>query len=59
MMFGPEGFREAPANHRLVVVMGADPSAFFEAVDQTLGVIAQATQGISKAANYATNCSRN
>ena len=47
MMFGPEGFREAPADHRLVVVMGADPSAFFEAVDQTLGVVAQATQGIS------------
>ena len=47
MMFGPEGFREAPADHRLVVVMGADPSAFFEAVDQTLGVIAQATQGVA------------
>lgn len=46
MMFGPEGFREAPADHRLVVVMGADPSAFFEAVDQTLGVLAQATQGL-------------
>ena len=45
VMFGPEGFREAPADHRLVVVMGADPSAFFEAVDQTLGMIAQATQG--------------
>ena len=47
MMFGPEGFREAPRDHRLVVVMGADPSAFFEAVDQTLGVIAQATQGVA------------
>ena len=46
IMFGPEGFREAPANHRLVVVMGADPSAFFEAVDQTLGTIAQVTQGV-------------
>ena len=46
MMFGPEGFREAPADHRLVVVMGIDPSAFFEAVDQTLGVLAQATQGL-------------
>ena len=46
VMFGPEGFREAPADHRLVVVMGADPSAFFEAVDQTLGTIAQVTQGV-------------
>ena len=46
-MFGPEGFRKAPKDHRLVVVMGADPSAFFEAVDQTLGVIAQATQGVA------------
>lgn len=36
MMFGPEGFREAPANHRLVIVMGADPSKFFEAVDSAL-----------------------
>src|SRR6266540_2996599 len=25
MMFGPEGFREAPRNHRLVLVMGAKP----------------------------------
>ena len=47
IMFGPEGFRKAPKDHRLVVVMGADPSAFFEAVDQTLGVIAQATQGVA------------
>jgi hypothetical protein len=32
IMFGPEGFLEAPANHRLVIVMGSDPSEFFEAV---------------------------
>ena len=44
MMFGPEGFREAPANHRLVIVMGASPEAFFQAIDESLGVIAQATQ---------------
>ena len=44
MLFGPEGFREAPANHRLVIVMGADPSAFFSGVDQALGLVAQATQ---------------
>lgn len=42
MMFGPEGFREAPADHRLVVVMGASPEAFFQAVDESLGVVSQA-----------------
>ncbi|MFO1055248.1 MAG: hypothetical protein U1F36_23765 [Planctomycetota bacterium] len=36
-LFGPEGFRPAPRDHRLVVVMGSDPSAFFQAVDDTLG----------------------
>ncbi len=42
MMFGPEGFREAPADHRLVVVMGASPEEFFNAVDQSLGVVSEA-----------------
>ena len=37
MMFGPEGFREAPRNHRLVVVMGSSPEKFFSAVDEALG----------------------
>lgn len=41
VMFGPEGFREAPKGHRLVVVMGSDPEAFFSAIDQSLGVVAQ------------------
>lgn len=41
IMFGPEGFREAPANHRLVIVMGSDPSNFFSAIDNTLGTVAQ------------------
>jgi hypothetical protein len=45
MMFGPEGFREAPKDHRLVVVMGADPQKFFSAIDEALGVVAVATQG--------------
>lgn len=44
IMFGPEGFREAPKDHRLVVVMGSDPEAFFGAVDRALGVVAQVTQ---------------
>ncbi len=42
MMFGPEGFREAPADHRLVVVMGASPEAFFDAVSEALGVVSEA-----------------
>ncbi|TAL04495.1 MAG: hypothetical protein EPO07_05035 [Verrucomicrobia bacterium] len=39
MMFGPEGFREAPRDHRLVIVMGSDPQGFFNAVDGALGEI--------------------
>lgn len=48
-MFGPEGFREAPKNHRLVVVMGSDPGAFFGAMDRALGVVAEASQGVRAA----------
>ncbi|ELX12695.1 hypothetical protein Jab_1c13100 [Janthinobacterium sp. HH01] len=44
IMFGPEGFREAPKNHRLVVVMGSSPDAFFGAVDNALGIVAGVTQ---------------
>ena len=41
MLFGPEGFREAPRNHRLVIVMGSSPEAFFQAIDETLGAMAE------------------
>lgn len=44
VMFGPEGFREAPKDHRLVVVMGSNPEGFFSAVDRALGVVAGVTQ---------------
>ena len=44
VMFGPEGFREAPKNHRLVVAMGSSPENFFNAVDRALGVVAGVTQ---------------
>ena len=40
MMFGPEGFREAPAEHRLAIVMGCDADEFFSAVDTALGAVA-------------------
>jgi hypothetical protein len=44
VMFGPEGFREAPKDHRLVIVMGSSPAGFFGAMDQALGIVASATQ---------------
>lgn len=39
MMFGPEGFREAPKDHRLVIVMGSSPEKFFAAIDEALGSV--------------------
>lgn len=39
IQFGPEGFREAPRNHRLVIVMGQSPKKFFQAIDEALGSI--------------------
>lgn len=43
MMFGPEGVVESPENHRLVIVMGQSPDAWFGAIDSALGEIASAT----------------
>jgi len=42
VLFGPQGFREAPKDHRLVVVMGSSPDDFFAALDQSLGIVSQA-----------------
>lgn len=39
MLFGPEGFREAPKDHRLVIVMGSSPDSFFKAMDSSLGAV--------------------
>ena len=39
VLFGPEGFREAPRDSRLVIVMGQDPSSYFNAISQGLGEI--------------------
>ncbi|MBI3269491.1 MAG: hypothetical protein HYZ53_10760 [Planctomycetes bacterium] len=41
VMFGPEGFREAPRDYRLVIVMGSSPKSFFEAIDTALGDISR------------------
>ncbi len=45
VMFGPEGFREAPSDHRFVVVAGSSPDGFFKAVDQVMGDVAKARDG--------------
>jgi len=37
--FGPEGFREVPENHRLVMVMGNNANEFFDAVSTALGKV--------------------
>jgi hypothetical protein len=45
VMFGPEGFREAPADQRLVIVMGTNPSGYFNGIDNALGKLsAQSAQ---------------
>jgi len=41
VLFGPEGFRPAPQNHRLVIVMGSNPEGFFKAIDESLGMISE------------------
>lgn len=41
MLFGPEGFREAPHGHRLAVVMASSPEDFFEAVGSGLDTLAE------------------
>jgi hypothetical protein len=50
VMFGPEGFREAPADHRLVVVMGSNPEAYFTAVEEVMGAVAAARKEQSQTA---------
>jgi len=42
MLFGPEGFREAPADQRLAIIMASDPSEFFHAIDDALGQLSAA-----------------
>lgn len=41
VLFGPEGFRPAPQNHRLVIVMGSNPEGFFKAIDESLGMVSE------------------
>lgn len=44
VLFGPEGFREAPKDHRLVIVMGSSPENYFSAMDQALGQVSGAIE---------------
>ena len=39
MLFGPEGFQEAPRDYRLVIVMSSSPEAFFNAVGESLEAV--------------------
>ncbi|MHC4084631.1 MAG: hypothetical protein ACYSWZ_01405 [Planctomycetota bacterium] len=41
VLFGPEGFRPAPKDHRLVIVMGSNPEGFFKAIDESLGMVSE------------------
>lgn len=45
VLFGPEGFREAPRDHRLVVIMGSSPEKVEQAFASALGTVAQAQFG--------------
>jgi hypothetical protein len=45
--FGPEGFREAPRNHRLVIVMGTSPESVDQAFSSALGTVAKVRAGES------------
>lgn len=47
VQFGPEGFRTAPTRHRLVILMGSDPSQVEQAFASALGTVAQAKSGQS------------
>ena len=44
--FGPEGFREVPQNHRLVMIMGHKADEFFKAVSESLGAVSDAKHQI-------------
>lgn len=44
MLFGPEGFREAPKDHRLAIVMGSSPQEFFNAIQDSLAAVVHVQQ---------------
>jgi hypothetical protein len=50
VMFGPEGMRDAPRNHRLVVIMGSSPEQVEQAFSSALRSVATVRFGQSGAA---------
>jgi hypothetical protein len=52
VLFGPEGFREAPRDHRLVIVMGSNPDEFFKSIDMALTDV---STGRARVADTAAN----
>lgn len=49
VMFGPEGMRDAPRNHRLVVIMGSNPEQVEQAFSSALRTVASVRFGQSGA----------
>lgn len=47
-LFGPEGFREAPRGHRLVILMGSSPEKVEQAFSSALGTLAMAKSDIGR-----------
>lgn len=45
VLFGPEGFREAPRDHRLVITMGSSPEMVEQAFSSALGLVARVRFG--------------
>jgi len=50
VLFGPEGFREAPRGHRLVIMMGSNPEMVEQAFSSALGTVARVRFGQPTAA---------
>ncbi|WP_457323312.1 hypothetical protein [Roseateles sp. P5_E11] len=50
VMFGPEGFREAPRDHRLIIMMGSNPEMIEQAFSSALGTVARVRFGQPTAA---------
>jgi hypothetical protein len=54
-VFGPEGFRVVPEDYRLTIVMSADPSQYFAAIDQMLGITAGGSQTVGNSSQLQGN----
>lgn len=50
IMFGPEGFRESPKDHRLVIVMGSSPDKYFEEIGKQMRLLSGEAQSADERA---------